>query len=154
MANAIDYDRGVEKRRDPLTGVDVYVYQDDPGVYLNAYGQPIDEAAAAAAGFDVVKLGKVKDKKERVAAALAAIDAEDGEQLEQTIVQQRNGYKLVSIGLGRYRVLDPDGDNLTPKNLTQQEGEIVFNQLVPETKAKAKPSPFSKLAATAKVEAE
>jgi hypothetical protein len=134
----IDYDRGVMKSVQPSTGVEVYMYLDEPGVYRNAFGDVITEKLAQEAGFDVEKFRKARIRRERMADAKRAIEEElDHSDVQTKVVKQRNGYALVSMGFGRYNIEDPDGQPLTDKPLTKQEAEAVFDKVVPDdTKGK------------------
>lgn len=134
-ASKIDLDRGVVIRKHP-TGVEVFEYKDDPGVYLNTFGKVVHDDLAKEAGYDTGKQAKAKLRKERMAEALARIEAEladgDGEAGDRKVVNERDGFKVVDIGLGRFIIEDPDGGNLTKQPLTKQEVEVVFGKLVPE----------------------
>lgn len=127
----VDYDRGIMKRLHP-TGVEVYMYMDTPGVYLNAFGTPVADEMADQAGFPVGQFAKDKLKKERMAAALSFIEAElsDGPKVGEPI-DERDGFKLVAVALDGFRVLDPDGNSLTPVPLPQKAAQALFNQLAP-----------------------
>ena len=66
---AIDLNRGVSIRGcDKPTCFQVFMYKDEPGVYLNVYGNPVSDEIAEEAGFNVKELGKAKALKERMAA--------------------------------------------------------------------------------------
>jgi len=82
MSGNIDYDRGVVKRIHPNLGVDVYMYRDDPGVFLNAFGTEVDVELAKSCGFDVDKLEKAKRKKEMMAKAMIEIEAQLAEEAD------------------------------------------------------------------------
>lgn len=142
MGFNIDYNRGVMKLQDNATGVSVYMYLDDPGVYLSGQGTEVDISLARQAGFEVDKQLKQKLLKERLATAMAGIQAEleTGEK-DQTVLLERDGFKLVDLGLGRHQVLSPDGDSLVPNPLPKEQATLLFEQLVP----KAKPEPKAKV---------
>ncbi len=134
MPGKIDYDRGVLKRVHPK-GVEVYMYRDSPGVYLNAHGQEVAESMARTAGFPIDKYTLARRKNEMMAKAMQTIEAElhgDHGGGERTVVCARKGFNLVRLGLGRHIIEDPDGNNLTPQPLTKEEGEILFNEMAPE----------------------
>lgn len=111
----VDYDRGVIIVTHQLSGMDVFMYVDDPGKYFNAHSGPVSEAIAREAGFDTEKLAKDRVKKSRKDQALAMIDAElsDDKDTKEETVEERNGYKIVTTGLGRHHLVDPDGNRLT-----------------------------------------
>ncbi len=111
----IDYDRGVIINTHRPSGMDVFMYVDDPGHFLNAHSAQVSDDIAREAGYDVEQLAKERLKKERKAQAMQMIDAEladDKDVTEETIVE-KDGYKVVSTGLGRNHVIDPDGNRLT-----------------------------------------
>lgn len=145
MAQNIDYDRGVHIRKVENLGLDVFMYVDSPGVYLNAHGTPVTSEIAAQAGFPVEEHLKQRRIKERMASAIAKIKEEiDASEGEQKVVNERNGFTIVDIGLGRYQVRDPDGDVLTQAPMSEQEINIVFDQLVPKDEAPAPVLSFAK----------
>ena len=133
MPGKIDYDRGVVKRVHPK-GVEVYMYKDTPGVYLNAHGIEVAESMARTAGFPIDRYMLARRKKEMMTKAMETIEAELHSDAggERTVVKQRKGFNLVRVGLGRHIIEDPDGNNLTPMPLTKEEGEILFNEMAPE----------------------
>jgi len=129
----INLDRGVHSRTDPGTGMEVYMYVDDPGVYLSAHGTEVDVELARRAGFPIdeqmkkrhIKLA-LKNAQDKVLAELAEAD-----KSEKVVVKEKAGFKVVDIGYDRYRVHDPDGDLLTPSPLSLRESVILLDQLVP-----------------------
>ena len=130
----IDYNRGVVKRHNPTAGMEIYMYSDTPGVYLNAYGDEVPEAMAKAAGFPVETLGKKRLVAERMKQAMDLIEAEVSgieDEVEIKVFKERNGYKIMSYGLGRFSLMDPDENRLTQRYLTKEEALAVFNQMAP-----------------------
>lgn len=122
----IDYDRGVTHKRHP-SGLDVYMYKDQPGVFLNAFGREVTPDLAAAAGFDVDRLLKEKTKRERMALAMAAIEEEFEGEAKQ--VKSKGEFKAVHVGFGRHNVLDADGNKLNPRPLTKEEALKLLEQM-------------------------
>ena len=139
MANRkINYDRGVIISQHKSSGMDVYMYVDTPGVYLNAFGTPIDEQLAKEAGFDVVKYGKDRVKRERMAAAMGAIEHEleiANEEGNKKTVKEQNGFKVIDIGLGRHYVEDPDGNRLTATPLPLEQSVLLLDKIAPPVKS-------------------
>ncbi len=132
MPHNIDYDRGVIKRTHG-SGAEIFMYKDDPGVFLNAFGAEIDPQMARDAGMNVEKYELAKRKKARMAEAMNLIDAEfQDENSDKVVVSTRGGFTLISLGLGRHILEDPDGNNLTPNQLTLEEGELLFEQMAPK----------------------
>ncbi len=133
MPANIDYDRGVVKRIHP-SGAEVYMYRDEPGVYRNAFGSEISDKMATECGMNVEKYAKARRKKEMLDKAYEAIELElaDDSDVQRTVVQERGGFNLIALGLGRHILEDPDGNNLTPgKHLTLEEGKILFSKMAP-----------------------
>lgn len=136
MANlAIDYDRGVVFQTHPSTGMNVYMYKSEPGKYINAYGSPLSEKIAQEAGFDTVKYGKEKLKRERMAVAMGAIEREleAVEDAKVEPVYELGGFKIMDIGLGRHNVIDPDGNQLNATPLSREIADILVKELNPKT---------------------
>lgn len=138
----IDFDRGVVMRSHP-TGVTVYMYIDEPGTFRNAFGTEVSDTLAAEAGYDMKSLSKQKLRRERVARAMEAIDADLMEQgVTKKVVVSRAGFNLVDIGLGRYNVEDPDGHSLNPSPLSKEQGKALFEKIVaPEAGVDPYPRP-------------
>ena len=130
----IDYDRGVTFSLHPTTGMNVYMYKNEPGIYRNAYGAVIPETLAKEAGFPVEKYAKERVRRERVAAAMGAIDEElkEADAQSQNVVVERNGFQVVEFGAGRHNVKDPDGNVLNTIPLTKEVAEKLLERLVPE----------------------
>lgn len=140
----IDYNRGVLKKVHNKLGVDVYMYKDTPGVYLNAYGTEVSEALAAEAGFDIETLGRARLKRERMAQAMAAIEQELNPEVgagERKLVEERGGFKIMDIGLGRHIVEDPDGNKLTAAPLPLETAKVLLERLTPNEPVKPKQQP-------------
>lgn len=128
----IDYNRGVLKKIEPKTHVAVYMYKDTPGVFLNAFGSEVSPELARACGFEVDKLLKLKLKGERMAHAMALIEQEmSSEATKREIVETRDEFRVIHIGLDRYIVEDPDGNNLTPSPLPLDTASKLLVQLTP-----------------------
>lgn len=132
----IDYNRGVIKKATPDHGIEVYMYIDEPGVFLNAFGTQVHTSLAEHAGFDIVLLGKERLKRERMAIARKSIEDElelpEYTIVEKEIIAERGGFVIVHIGLGRHIVEDPDGGKLVENPLTLEEAKIVLDQMVPQ----------------------
>jgi hypothetical protein len=138
----IDYDRGVLIRVHAQTGMDIFMYADQPGVFLNAHGTEVTPLLAQQAGYDTDKLVKERKKRERMAEAMAKIEREmDGQdEVESKIVEERDGYKIMDIGLGRHNLVDPDGDNLNTIPLPLEQAKLLLDSLIP-VKVQQAPAP-------------
>ena len=133
QAKRIDYDRGVIFTKHSGTGVEVYMYVDEPGVYINAFEGPVDEKFAKEAGFDTEKYAKQRVYKERMRAAKNAIEAELSKITDEPIVAvEKAGFKIMDIGVGRFTVHDPQGNVLTPEPLSLEIAEKLVAALVPD----------------------
>ncbi len=136
MSTGIDVNRGVMIKKHPL-GFLVYMYMDQPGVFLNAFGKEVPSEIAKQAHFDVAVLEKQKLKRERMAAAMTSIELElelANESDEQVILWERGGYKVVEMPLGNAFVYDDEGNKLNPMPIPRQEAKVLLDHLVPTTK--------------------
>lgn len=131
VSDKIDYDRGVIINIHSLTGMDVFMYADDPGKFLDAHGNIVPDVVAKEAGYDTEKLAKARVKKDRKEHALTLIDqefADDKDTNEETVLEI-DGFKVVTTGLGRHHVIDPDGNRLNNFPLTREAAEKLANQM-------------------------
>lgn len=132
----IDLNRGVTIRRHGASGMQVYMYKDDPGTYLDAYGDEVDEKLATQAGYDVVTLAKERDRKARIAEEIAKINAAYGTVDGGDIAFEKAGFKAVALmGEGQYQVVSPEGNPLTDKSLTLAEAKKVVEAAAKEEKS-------------------
>lgn len=124
----IDYDRGAIINVHPGTGMDVFMYADNPGHYLTAHGMPVPIEIAREAGYNVDQLAKERLRIERKAQAGAIIDKElsNDANTQEECVDVLNGFRLVSIGMGRHNVKDPDGNVLNAHPLPKESAERLF----------------------------
>lgn len=131
----IDLNRGVRMSKDPMSQLEVYMYLDTPGVYLDPLGHEVPEEIAARAGYDVEKFGKAQLKAQRMASFMETLDAELDTSTERTIICERDGYKLVEIGtLGHVLVVDDEDRPLVATPLPRELGEDLFNRMAPMKK--------------------
>lgn len=139
----IDYNRGVTKKVHPQTMVAVFMYKDTPGVFLNAYGTEVSPDLAKECGFNTDELLKEKLKRERISQVTAMIEAELANDQGGTrqLVEDINGFKTINIGLDRYIVEDPDGNNLTVTPLPLDTATKLLRQLNPSFEEKPKQQP-------------
>ncbi len=136
----IDYNRGVTKRI-TQSGVEIFMYKDEPGVFRNAFGDTVALELAEQAGYDVAHLGQIRAKRQRLSEAHAAIEAEfQSSETTREVVQEINGYQLVSIGLGRHEVLDPEGNKLSTDPLTRQEADVLIKAMIPNAEGEGGPT--------------
>lgn len=130
----IDYDRGVIINVHKQTGMDVFMYVDSPGKFADAHGNPVPDSIAAESGYDTEKLGKERLRLERKRQANALIDkelADEADTVEKTL-SERNGFKLVTIGLGRHNVRDPEGNILNSQPMAKEPAQRLWAAMAGE----------------------
>lgn len=134
----IDLNRGVTIKTHP-SGVQLYMYKDTPGVYLTAHGIEAPQKMAKEAGFEVERLRKALVKKERMAAALQAVEQEfSGSEAPHKEVAAKDGFRVMSIGFGKHDLIDPDDNKINPRPLTKQEAMALLDTFTSEKKEKTK----------------
>lgn len=127
----VDLDRGMEIHSHPSTGMDVFMYVDDPGVYLSAHGTPVSEQLAEQAGFDIERFGRERRIKQALAAAHKQImDDFNANGGGPKIIEEREGFKVVDIGMDRHQVMSPDGKVLNTVPLSLANAKILLEHLV------------------------
>lgn len=139
---SLNLDRGCLIRFTP-EGIAVAMYYDQPGVWYNEHGSEVTSVLAKSAGYDTVILLKERTKRERMAQAAQAVAAQfEGEEpATEEVVKEKNGFKLVHIGLDRHNIVDPDGNILNKNHLTRAEGVKVLAALVPDEAGAPETSP-------------
>lgn len=125
----VDYDRGVIIINHATTGMDIFMYVDEPGKYFNAHSAPVSEQLAKEAGYDVAKLGKERLKKDRKEQAFQMIEQELSSEndVKEEVVSEKNGFKVVATGAGRHHVVDPDGNRLSRFPLSKEDATKLMN---------------------------
>jgi hypothetical protein len=147
MPEGIDVTRGVEIRRDRSTGVRVYMYINEPGVYLNAFGKPLAESFANKAGFPTERYSRMRNAREKIADFTRKMQHEmDVSSLTENreVVVARGGYTVYAMPYGNAIVTSDEGDNLTPTPIAQASALELLEALAPtpvaETKIKPEPA--------------
>lgn len=146
---AIDLNRGVRMSKDPISQLEVYMYFDDPGVYLTPQGKQVPAEVAERAGYDVAALQKQHNKKARMADFQSMLDSEYGDAAERKVLEERDGYKLVEVGtLGNVMVLDDEDKPLVLTPLPLDIGTELFDKMAPKpyVEEPAKPAKAGKFA--------
>lgn len=130
----IDYDEGVLIMTHPGSGMDVFMYVKQPGKYLDAHGNTVPDSLALEAGYKVEQLSKDRLRMERKAQASAIIDKElaDDANTKEECVDIVNGFRLVSIGMGRHNVRDPDGNILNAHPMPKESAVTLFKAMAGE----------------------
>lgn len=133
ITRKIDLNRGVTKRTDEKTGVDVYMYKDTPGEYYDGHGKPVSHPVAKAAGFDVEEHQKILTfvKKRREIEESLKKEMEIALE-EDRVIAERAGYKVRFVGAGLYQVLSPDGLVMNSVNLPKEIALELLSSLAPE----------------------
>lgn len=134
----IDLNRGVEMRKDPITKMEVYMYYDDPGVFLNSFAKLIPNDIAARCGYDIPRLERMRMKKEKIAEFMAGLENEIGSTDVDDVIEERNGFKMVAVGnSGTVMVLDEEGNSLVVMPLPEKIGRELFEKLAGPAPKKA-----------------
>jgi hypothetical protein len=136
----LDLNRGVQHCQHP-DGFFVAMYVDDPGLYMAEDGSPVDDGTAAAAGFDVAKNAKLRERNRLVAEAKAKIDAqfaEDVGKIEQQVDAGQatedaadgdsvspGGWTMRKTGKHKYDVIDANGE-VVERGVTQDEAKAML----------------------------
>lgn len=139
----IDYDRGVLIKQIASTGMEVFMYRNDPGVYYTAHGSEVNKALAELAGFDVTRHTAMREHRQRVNRASEMIAKElevDNGVGKRIVVQEVAGFKMVDLGKGRYWVEDEHGPLNKGTVLTKDMAETVFNACVGDLRKQAVPA--------------
>ncbi len=133
MARRIDVDRGVMIRKDHKFGIEVFMYKDTPGVFLDAHGKEVSAALAKRAGYDIERLiteRKIAEAKKKAFADIEAQFRQEGAAHGPTVVKETDsGYKLVDLGMNRHNVVSPDGAKMNSSYLTKHEGVALLTEL-------------------------
>lgn len=139
---SINLDRGVTKRNTG-GGIAVYMYKDEPGVFRSAFGNVISDDLAREAGFPVDALAQERRKRSQMAQAVKEIEAQYNEASRSApkVIMEREGWQLVSIGMGMHNVLTPDGSAVNPTPMAAEAAGRLLNALVPVDTAEPEPEP-------------
>ncbi len=132
MPNSIDLDRPYLMRKATDVNMKIYMYFDQPGVYLNAHGKEIPDTIAIKAGFDVKRWAKQKYKMERMEKFREQVEAEleaDDDVTEDKVLGTKAGYKIIGRPLGLADVYDPDGEKLNERAIPVAEAELLMNMM-------------------------
>ncbi len=122
----IDRNRGVTIRTHAATGMQVYMYKDTPGIYMNAHEEEVAEKLAAQAGYPVEILGKERDRKALIADEIAKINTAFG-VTEGKVVYEKGGFKVLGLGGDRFQVLSPEGNIMTDVAVTLKQAKKVVD---------------------------
>lgn len=143
---SISFNRGVMIQKHVPTGMKVYMYLDNPGHYLNLYGNEVPEALAEKAGFDVSLFAKQRFKREKMTEFESAMEKELAlaeAEAKPVVLEERGGYVLIKKGL-RAEVRDAEGNSMAEKPLPLEEAKLLMEILAPKAivgKKALKPAP-------------
>ena len=138
----IDLNRGCIKRKDKDSGIEVYMYKDDPGVYYTPTGEKVSTAMAKKAGYDTGQLAVDKARLDKLSEAQDRINAEFG-VTDVGNAFEAGGFAARHIGLDRYHVFDATNTQLTREPCTKDQAIDLVRELstidneVPEGEEKA-----------------
>ena len=134
MTEAIDVRRGVMIKRHRASGMQVYMYFDTPGVYLNPHGGTVSEELAAQAGFDTKQYAKERLRRDRMASAMSAIEAELALSADnaENVIEERDGFKIIELALGNANVVDEDGHLMNPVPIPVAQAKELLKHLAPQ----------------------
>jgi len=133
QGRAIDYDRGVIIKSIASTGMEVFMYRKEPGVYYTAHGSEVNQALARLAGFDVDRQVAMREHQRRALMASAQIAKElevDNGVGKKVVLEEVAGFKLIDLGKGRYWIEDEHGPLNKGTVLTLQMAKTVFDACV------------------------
>jgi hypothetical protein len=102
-------------------GMAVYMLFREPGIYLNDHNRRVPDAIAAEAGFDVERWGKERRKREAVAKATAAIDAEYNVSTQRRTLIEHEEYRVVEIQPGYCNIEFDDGTILNARGPVSEQ---------------------------------
>lgn len=127
----IDLNKGVVYKMVPESRIRVYMYAQQPGVYLDAFGNQLSEVFAKQAGFDTDTLRTERTRQTRMAEALAAINSEfevpeDG----GSAIYKKGAFSVIALGMGRHNIVDEEGNVLNDIPLTEDEAKKTVGHLV------------------------
>jgi hypothetical protein len=96
--------------------MDVFMYADNPGVYLNVYAKVVPSSIAKEAGFDIVRWAKAKQKRDTLLKFKHNLDEAEAldEEASRKVLDTREGFTLIELPLGRGSIAGPDGDIMVP----------------------------------------
>lgn len=127
---AIDYDRGVMIRQDGKSGIEVYMYIDDPGIYLSVHGNKISEDLARSAGYPVDAQLKARQFKLKLADFEAKLKTElQVEEAGAQTLREHLGFKLIELGPDRCQIISPQGIVLNTQVLPKDEAVKLFDEV-------------------------
>lgn len=111
-------------------GLAIAMYKDQPGIYYAENGRQLTEAHAAAAGFDIEKMRKLRARNQFMAQSAERFDAQNALSGERDVILSREGIQVVALGSDRHIIEDVNGPepfNLTPNRyLTREDAMAEF----------------------------
>lgn len=126
---SIERSRGAIIRFHP-SGFRVVMYKDAPGEYVDERGEKFPVAIAKAAGFNVEKLAKERDKQERMVAFKEKLDRDYASEEERLAAALSTDGELSvkHIGGGQYAIYN-GASRVTHTALNKTEAEALIEQL-------------------------
>ena len=126
----IDFCRGVHFKHSFALGFAVYTYTDQPGEYFDNRGNPLPEAIAKRAGWDVERQRALKGASD----AVKAVKAEMAEALGSgpatgpLVLAEGKTYRLLAAGEGLAIIATQDGHHIT-KAQSESVARAIFDEI-------------------------
>ena len=115
-------------------GAGIYQFEDEPGTYRNEHGDPVDDAEAGEAGFDVASGKRARRRRELEAEAKKQVDIqmlEADEAIEVKLAEEAGEAPPIPHieKTGRkWSVIDAAG-NETAGDLTKKEASDLLDEV-------------------------
>lgn len=128
--SGIQRSRGCIIRTHRKGGFRVVMYHDQPGDYFDERGLPLSDDVAKAAGYDVVKYAREKEKLSKLSTYKRVLDAEYASAEEAIAQAMSDGDNVVArhVGGGQYLLFDPDGNKLLKKPVNREEAALLIGE--------------------------
>ena len=121
-----------------MTGTQVAMYKDDPGIFYNMHGQQVSDNLAEAAGFDLVAMRHDTVRVAAMAEAMKRVDRQIAEAAAEVPIEheiKRAGvFSLWDYGHQRFIVKMGD-DMITPKPVTRMVADALMSKLASDAEA-------------------
>jgi hypothetical protein len=145
----VDVNRGCQIRMDRATGAAVYMFYDQPGVFLNDHGKVVPPEFAERAGYDVEPLLKLRRKHLALIAAHQEIERQYTEARTHEVVAEYGEYRVVHIGNEQYQVEFEDGTAMG-RPVAKDVAMSTFRMVSGAPEAEAVPAPAADQSVKAK----
>lgn len=127
----IDYDRGVLIRQDEKTGVEVYMYIDDPGRYLTVHGNEVALDLARTVGYPVDDHLRERNIKQRLAKYELDLKKEFEVPEDRKVIKEYRGFKLLELSPDRCQIIAPNGMVMNKGVIPKEDALKLFEEVAP-----------------------